>query len=1243
MMIQLRLRDTFAAACRIVVVAVLACGSTDIRAEGLPKVPEGFEARLVATVPAVHFPSQVATAPGGLLFVAEDPMDQIGPVDQPIDRILLFREGKEPVVFADKLNAIFGMAYREGALYVMNMPHLTILRDRDGDGRAEERTELFTDLGVPAGSPNKLNDHIVSGLQFGVDGWLYISVGDKGVPLVKGPDGRTVTLMGGGVLRCRPDGTGIEVFSSGTRNHLEPNLDAQDHLFTYDNTDDGDGWWTRVTYHIQTGYYGYPYDYHKFTHRMIPRIAEYGGGSPCGGVVYNEDAWPEKFQGRAFWAEWGKRHIASVAFKPKGAGFEIADYLEFATPVDSNEFRPLDLALSYDGKTLYVADWEMGGWGTKDEKVGRVYAITCTNPRKTKPRGSDSDPIEAQIKALDHPSLNERTRAQLALIRMGKRAIGPVSAALTDPKTPPVAARHLIWTLDGIVGGTPEATQPIMNMLASSVPDVRAQAARALGDRQAAIAEDALRKLLKDPEPAVRLQAVVALGKIGNPASVRDLAPILAADDVYLAFAARQAVRRIADWKAIGSVFSNTKDAKMRNAILETLELVYELDAAKILAKAALGESKSHPDEQAMALTYLAAEHRKTKPWDGKWWGTRPSGGGPPAKDVDWPGTVLVANTLKASLKESNPKVRLAAVDGIVVSGEKSALPILRKMFSSESDTDVKTAIALALGRFKDPSSASTLVGALKDAKVPDKVRDAAIESLEMLGGEVASKALADLLSHNSLPSERQPKVIFALAKLKAPGAAGVIRAKLKSPAPAVRAAAAEALGNLGENKENAREVAKLIADPDLEVRKAAVKASGELSNSEATTAPIAAAEKPETAFEATLALAKMPNLKALPVYLRGLASKSQDERKACASAVAAIRDQAAPILEELSKRRELSGSIVPELKTVFQDLQPIVAWKIAGPVEIESQTPKLTIGAPNLNQPLQGKNGKSVAWKAIKANPATGEVNLGRRLHDGGNQTAFGYAEIQSTLARTAKMAVGSDDTLTVWVNGKQVYDFKGDRGFSPAEDQIDVELASGTNHVLIKCSNHGGGWSFSVAAASGVDYAFLKAPSGAGFNPDAYREFALKTKGNADHGKALFSDLKGLACLKCHAVGSQGGKVGPELSGVGAKYLKPELVESVLYPSSKISSGYEPLVLATSDGRVVTGIVKRETPTEIEIEDAEAKRVTIKKDDIEEKKPSSVSLMPNGLAEGLSQTDFADLIAYLETLKETKPGPTR
>ena len=99
------------------------------------------------------------------------------------------------------------------------------------------------------------------------------------------------------------------------------------------------------------------------------------------------------------------------------------------------------------------------------------------------------------------------------------------------------------------------------------------------------------------------------------------------------------------------------------------------------------------------------------------------------------------------------------------------------------------------------------------------------------------------------------------------------------------------------------------------------------------------------------------------------------------------------------------------------------------------------------------------------------------------------------------------------------------------------------------------------------------------------------------------------------------------------------------MLFPSAKIFSGYEPVVVATTDGKVLTGILKSDTPEALEIQDAEAKRIKIAKADIDERKTSDVSLMPNGIVEGISAQDFADLIAYMETLKDAsanqgKPG---
>ncbi len=1203
-----------------------------------PKVPEGFEVRLVATVPAVQYPCQVATGPGGMLFVAEDPMDQTGPYESSNGRILLFREGQDPVVFAEGLRAVQGMAWHDNALYVSHMPFLTIVKDENGDGKGDKKTDLFKDLG-PTNNQG-LNDHIVSGIQFGMDGWLYISVGDKGIPKATGPDGRTIQIKGGGSVRCRPDGTEIEVVSTGTRNHLEVNLDDRDNVFTYDNTDDGLGWWTRVTHHIDGGYYGYAYDYHKRKDRFLNRMAEYGGGSPCGAVLYKDDAWPEAYRGVGFWAEWGKGKVHAFRFKPRGSTFEVAEAIDFAVPDGVSNFRPIDLAMSYDGKTMFVADWGMGGWGSKTEKVGRVWAISSRSDASTRPRGSDADSLADQIRQLDHPAFTERMRAQDALIKKGADAVGPVTQALADDARSPIARRHLIWTLDGLAGGSPAATLPILEQLKSSVPDLRAQAARAMGLRRIPLAIEPLKPLLSDAEGTVKLQALIALGRIGSPAAVAALLPVLVDPEPYVAYSAKQALRRIEDWLTVAQLGLKAADAKVRLQVLSAMDESYDMAAVGALIMHEMNP-ETPVDERVSALGYLADVHRKAKPWDGKWWGTQPAAGKPPIKEVAWEATPAIVETVHLGLSDRESAVRLAALSAVESMKDESALPILRERFASEPNEAVGAKIAATLGALKDKEALSTLTATLKDAKTPEAIRDAVLGAVEQIGTEAGAEALVALLAQDSLPVDRQPRILAALGKFGVKSALPGVAAKLSSADARVRAAALRASAGLGSAAEVGPKLRPLLADADPDVRMAAIEAAGLLKDRESFGELLRLADDPQSRFEARKALATMPDVRALQIYLQGLTERNGDMRRVSSSAVLAIRDQAIPLLERLAERHELSPSAIPELTRIYTSASPIVAWQVVGPLPIDARSPFAPGSAIDLSASVHAPDGKALAWSARQANDAKGQVDL-NEVYPGtpDDMAAFAQAVIPSKTARKAQVLAGSDDTLTVWVNGQEVYNFGDRRGWDPEASRFEIDLKEGDNSLLIKCGNRGGPWQFSVALSSPSEYAFLKAPAAGAFNPDQYRDYAIKHPGSAEKGRSLFADLKGLACIKCHVVGGEGGQVGPDLSDIGVRYPKVEVIQSILYPSAKIFSGYEPVIVSLNDGRILTGIVKSDDDEALEIQDAEAKRIRIPKADIEEKKVSDVSLMPNGLAEGLSQDDFADLVSYLETLKEKPPA---
>jgi putative heme-binding domain-containing protein len=150
-----------------------------------------------------------------------------------------------------------------------------------------------------------------------------------------------------------------------------------------------------------------------------------------------------------------------------------------------------------------------------------------------------------------------------------------------------------------------------------------------------------------------------------------------------------------------------------------------------------------------------------------------------------------------------------------------------------------------------------------------------------------------------------------------------------------------------------------------------------------------------------------------------------------------------------------------------------------------------------------------------------------------------------------------------------------------------------------------------------------------------EAFARYARDHVGDPLRGHALFFDPKGAGCVRCHRARGKGGDIGPDLSDVGGKYERALLIESVLEPSRHIVEGYRPEVLATTDGRRLSGLVRAESDRSLTLVDADGRRVTVAKAEIEDRKPGKISMMPDGLTAGLSPSKFADLIAYLESLR--------
>src|SRR5262249_31576525 len=154
----------------------------------------------------------------------------------------------------------------------------------------------------------------------------------------------------------------------------------------------------------------------------------------------------------------------------------------------------------------------------------------------------------------------------------------------------------------------------------------------------------------------------------------------------------------------------------------------------------------------------------------------------------------------------------------------------------------------------------------------------------------------------------------------------------------------------------------------------------------------------------------------------------------------------------------------------------------------------------------------------------------------------------------------------------------------------------------------------------------------------------YALVRDGDPARGRALFFDPKGIGCVKCHSAGGAGtANVGPDLTGLSLKYDRAEIIRSVLEPSSRIATGDQPVLVARTDGRVVTGLLRAETDDHLDLIDSDARTTRVNKSEIDERRVGDVSLMPTGLVDTLSRGEFADLIAYLRSLKASAPPARR
>jgi quinoprotein glucose dehydrogenase len=490
------------------------------------------------------------------------------------DRVRLLEDTKgagvadKSTVFADDFHRAedgigAGLLARKGNVWFTCIPDLWLLRDTKGTGKADVQRSLATGFGIHVA----FLGHDLHGLRPGPDGRLYFSLGDRGLNVTTHEGRKLFNPDSGAVLRCEPDGSNLEIFAAGLRNPQELAFDAFGNLFTVDNnSDSGDkarlvyvmeggdsGWRTGYQYGSAISNRG-PFNAEKLWYLqhadqaayILPPLAHIADGPS--GLCYNYGAvaLPERYAGHFFVADFrgnsGMSGIRSFAVKPKGAAFEMVDQHQCIWSILATdcEFGP-------DGG-LYVSDWTEG-WELTGK--GRIYRfadpVAARKPavdevRRLLAAGFDQRSPEELVKLLAHVDMRIRLEAQFALAE--RRCVGQLGSVARGGKDR-LARLHAVWGLGQIGRKNPGALDGVLPLTADADVEVRAAAARVLGDAAAKTAEAALVGLLTDPDLRVRSIAAIGLGRIGSTTCFKPVVELLRANadqDTYLRHAAVMAL-----------------------------------------------------------------------------------------------------------------------------------------------------------------------------------------------------------------------------------------------------------------------------------------------------------------------------------------------------------------------------------------------------------------------------------------------------------------------------------------------------------------------------------------------------------------------------------------------------------------------------------------------------------------------------------------------------------------------------
>lgn len=1211
------------------------------------KVPPGFKATLFACDPLVEYPSVISVGPKpGAIFVAIDYMSGLGSDGVRKSDIRLVEDldgdgyADRAAVFATGFNSIQGLAYHDGMVFVMHAPFLTALRvplsppaGREDAGLADERKDLLSGLGLlPENNPTRL--HCANGVTVGHDGWLYLALGDNGVNIPR-PEGDRLVVNGGCMLRCRPDGRDLHVFATGLRNIYDIALDAELNVFTRDNENDGGRYMNRVYHSFHGADHGYPYLYTDHPDEVLPALSNLGLGSSAGGACYLERQFPPEYHCNLFFAEWG-RSVVRYPLARAGSGFAPVTEIEFAAgdSQDTYPFKPTDIIVQRDG-TLMVSDYADGQRPKRGR--GRIYHIAYTG---TDARAADDGKPRSQSNAakLDSESHAERREAQLALERSGGmpawRDLGPRGRL------------HAIWALAHREGA--KAIGELLRRAQSDPePGVRAQAVRAVADladpilarhkleagRGDASLAERLAELAKGQDPRVQLEIVVALGRLRWANAPDWLRQHLTKPDVTLQHAAMQTLRGADNWPGVVQLLDQPTGEPIRQIAVRAIAERHETTVVDaLIARLASEPDAARRREYAGSLTRV---YKKPGPW--VYWGYRPAP--KPPNPETWERTAAIEQALDRSLDDPDPDTRVVVLARMKSEKVPVRLTSLSRWLNDEYEPGRAAAILAALGE-RPPAEVSALAGqVVRDRRHSVANRQVALAIL-IKGLQNDAPAALGALARSLEDDTVLADALRQLARFAKLPARSLAAAKVHSPNPDTRAAAIDVLGDMGA-EEGRVAVLELLEDTDVRVRRAAAGAAGKLAVSAANETLL----KLATETDIGLRLACLESLRLLrEPRVVPIAAAALNERALELPALSCLGElggpEQAPTVAKFAKRQPTIAGLAAAVRvlTGWRDRPAVTAdrrdeldravaeihgtsgilarWHVSGPLPAEANQAVVERHARG------GQTPDRTGWRMLFAKGPEAQLTLAPAGEDAKSQW-LASTDVTVAAVTSVEFLASGRGHLEVWLNGKSIHRRGQERPFQIDSDRFEGTLDVGTNRLLVQTG--------SSNAAVEFHLHFRRRSSKA--EHERLTRAALTRSGNAARGRNVFFNPEKSLCLKCHRLENQGERIGPDLTGLGTRFSRIYIIESILDPSRTIAPSYGTFVARLKNGQTFSGVKVAETAAGLTLADDQGRQHELAKAEIVNSSP--ISLMPEGLERQYTQDEFVELIAFLESLK--------